>query len=166
MADLPLEDIKEFIHDEAAKGSELFEVFGMKFPAGQITLWGIALVLSIEVYLFLYLRQLAEKLRPDDPGWDAPWIGMDSSGLGKSLFFITLVPLPVASLALLTVRRTTQLLSVVPSNRFLHWRAEIGALIFACGMSLALALLCWKYRPRLIVETSDSSPSTDNVSTK
>jgi hypothetical protein len=160
MSDLPLQDIKEFVHDEAAKGPEIFEVFGMKFPAGQVTLWGIILLLSIELYFFTYLRQLAGKLSPDDPGWDVPWIGMDGSTLGQTILFVTLVPLPIAALTLLAVRRATSLF-VVSSDKSasiftllrslnLAGRGEIAVLLLACVASLVLAILCWKYRPQLV----------------
>jgi hypothetical protein len=41
---LELDDVERFMSSEAAKGTEVFEAFGMKFPAGQITLWGIVLL--------------------------------------------------------------------------------------------------------------------------
>jgi len=172
MSDLPLQDIKEFIHDEAAKGPEIFEVFGMKFPAGQVTLWGIILLLSIELYFFTYLRQLAGKLSSDDPGWDVPWIGMDGSTLAQAILFVTLVPLPVAALTLLAVRRAASLF-VVSSDKNasvftllrslnLAGRGEIAVLLLACVASLVLALLCWKYRPRLI-EASPALTKTNGT---
>jgi hypothetical protein len=157
MSDLPLQDIKEFIHDDAIKGPEVFEVFGMKFPAGQATYWGIILLLSIQLYFFTYLRQLNGKLGPNDAGWDVPWIGMDDSKVAQSMFFVSLVPLPIATLALLSYRRATTLLSVLSSDNRLstkmisrETKGEVATLLLACVASLALALLCWKYRPQLI----------------
>jgi len=37
---LELEDIEKIIAGEAKKGSEVFEVFGIKFPAGQVRVGG------------------------------------------------------------------------------------------------------------------------------
>lgn len=165
MSDLSLEDLKEFIHDDAVKGPEVFEVFGMKFPAGQATYWGIILLLSIQLYFFAYLRQLSGKLGPNDAGWDVPWIGMDDSKVAQSMFFVSLVPLPIATLVLLSSRRANTLLSVVSSDkslsimaflRMIPWKttALIAILLLACIASLALALLCWKYRPQLVAGTA------------
>ena len=156
MSDLPLQDIKEFIHDDAIKGPEVFEVFGMKFPAGQATYWGIILLLSIQLYFFTYLRQLNGKLGPNDAGWDVPWIGMDDSKVAQSMFFVSLVPLPIAMLVLLSYRRAHALLTVLSSAKIpsittpRDTKAEVAILLLACVASLALALLCWKYRPQLI----------------
>src|SRR6202023_2887975 len=99
--DLPLEDTKEFLHDEASNGQEIFEAFGMKFPAGRVTLWGELLLLSVQLYFFIYLRQLSGKLNADDPGWDVPWVGMDTSALGQAILFVSLVALPIGAMGLL-----------------------------------------------------------------
>jgi hypothetical protein len=103
-ANLPMEDIKGFLHDEAAKGPEVFEIFGMKLPAARVTLWGVLLVLSVQLYFFAYVRQLSEKLRANDPGWDVPWIGTDTSRLGKTLLFCSLLVLPSSAVAALGFR--------------------------------------------------------------
>jgi hypothetical protein len=77
----PRQDIKDFLHDEASKGAEVFEALGMKFPADKVTLWGIILILSVQLYFFVYLRQLSGRLRANDPGWDTPRVGRDTSGI-------------------------------------------------------------------------------------
>jgi hypothetical protein len=66
-----MEEVRKIIFDEATKGDEIFEAFGMKFPAGQITIWGSIVLLSIQLCIFLYflyLKQLSGRLRSHDPG--------------------------------------------------------------------------------------------------
>jgi hypothetical protein len=162
VADLPLQDIKEFLHDEAAKGQEVFEAFGMKLPAGKVTLWGEILVLSVQLYFFIYLRQVAGKLRPDDPGWDVPWVSMDTSRLSKTVVFVSLVVLPVAATALLGVqaflvwRKTAW--PYEGWSRLLH-PSEPFALGIAVIASICLGILSWRYRPKVEAEEpSYSSP--------
>jgi hypothetical protein len=161
MADLELGDIKEFIHDDAAKGPEVFEIFGMKFPAGQATFWGMVLLLSVQLYFLTYLRQLSGKLRAEDPGWEVPWIAMDPSTVAQFMFFITLVPLPLAALGLLAGKRILFILStsslaghpglltVVHSLPPIA-KTEIGVLVYAFCASGVLAISRWRYRPKLI----------------
>jgi hypothetical protein len=167
-ADLPLETIKDFLHDEAAKGPEVFEAFGMKFPAGQITFWGAILLLSVQLYFLVYLRQLFGKLKPEDPGWDVPWIGMDSSALSKMILYISLAVLPVIASILLGWQATIRLSSGYWERaehwyhpvHFLagpwHWHytvlLKIFLLIFAALASGYLGLLSWKYRPQIVPE--------------
>jgi hypothetical protein len=40
---LQLARLESFLHDDASKGSEVFEALGLKVPADQITLWGLNL---------------------------------------------------------------------------------------------------------------------------
>jgi hypothetical protein len=163
--DLPLEDIKEFLHDEAAKGPEVFEAFGMKFPAGQITFWGIALLLSVQMYFLVYLRQLVGKLKADDAGWDVPWIAMSFSGLSKSLFFMSSVVLPFAASILLAWQATFRVSSGYweRTEHWIHFLAPFPSwpqtvllkfvlLILAATMSGFLGLRSWKYRPQIAPE--------------
>jgi hypothetical protein len=172
--DLPFQDIKEFLHDEAAKGPEVFEAFGMKFPAGQITFWGLVLLLSVQLYFLAYLRQLVGKLKGEDPGWDVPWIGMDSSSISKTILYGSLVVLPFAAAILLGWQATARISSgywerldywyhpIQLRSWPWHWHytviLKMFLLIFAAVASGYLGLLSWKYRPQIAPEPS-SPPS-------
>jgi hypothetical protein len=154
-ADLPLEDIKDFLHDDAAKGQEVFEAFGMKFPAGKVTVWGFILILGVQLYFFVYLRQLSGKLRADDAGWDVPWVGMDTSALSRAMLVSTLVFLPPTAMALLgsqafVVWRKTPL----PLDGWHRWSLGSEPYAFALGLiaSFFLGVFSWRYRPRVKAE--------------
>jgi hypothetical protein len=137
----------------------------MKFPAGQVTLWGIVLLVSVELYFFLYLRQLSGKLGAGEPGWDVPWIGMDLSRLAQSIFFVTIVLLPNGAVALLAWRRIFSLFPRFSLNRTVGllsiWgrigelpgaaKTEVFTMIVASLMSVFLTIVCWKSRPHLVV---------------
>ena len=69
---LRFEDIRQMLADEATKGPDVFEAFGMRLPASQITLWGIIVLLCVQLYSVTYLRLLTGKLRTDDAGWEVP----------------------------------------------------------------------------------------------
>jgi hypothetical protein len=170
-ADLQLETLRDFLHDEAAKGPEVFEAFGMKFPAGQITLWGDVLLLSVQLYFLVYLRQLYGKLKSDDPGWDVPWLGMDSSRLSETILYISLVILPPVAATLLGWQSTVRL-SGGYWEKTGHWvrflapiwkwdwtvQSKVLALIFAVILSAYLGVLSWTYRPQINPERSSRSP--------
>lgn len=156
--DLELETLRGFIHDEASKGPEVFEAFGMKFPSAEVTLWGIILLLSIQLYLLLYLRQLSGKLDPADAAWQVPWIGMNPSGMARCTFFVTVVPLPVLAVMFLIVRRALaslgprrdlglphDLLTILQTS----WPPKLFMILslFVCFCSLVLAAYTWRYRP-------------------
>lgn len=148
MESLRFDDIRQMLAEEATKGPEIFEVFGMKLPAGQITLWGIIVLLCVQLYLLTYLRLLAGRLRPTDDGWDVPWIGMDSSRLARCILFVTLVLLPLIAVMLLAERAVSQ-----GAHRRLL--LEVLMLIGAQALACVLAVLSWRFRPRIVPETAE-----------
>jgi hypothetical protein len=119
----------------------------MKFPVERITLWGAVLVGSVQLYLLIYLRRLRGKLRPDDPGWDVPWVGMDADTASLAIMFCSIVLLPIFAMILLGYQsiRVKQFLSDTTWIR----RIEFIGLAFALLASVGLGVLSWRYRPKL-----------------
>jgi hypothetical protein len=166
---LKLESIRTLIADEAAKGSQAFEAFGMKFPAGQITLWGIVVLLGVQLYMLVYLKQLSGKLGPSDPGWDVPWIGMDQSHLGRIIVFVTMVLLPFTAMIVLGSYEISHLTHDYWPNadqpcclalRVWRWDisvlGEVLAIVSGVTVSLALGTLSWRYRPCVVADSASS----------
>ena len=150
----------------------------MKFPAGQITLWGIVILVGVQLYFFLYLKQLWGKLGPADAGWDVPWIGMDTSLWAQVIFFFSIVMVPCIAVALLGGHTISQLekpiiwspwavarkLGFIPAFTPI---AKIAGLSTGFILALLFAIRSWKYRPKLppellkvnVEETSSKSES-------
>jgi hypothetical protein len=74
-----LEEKEQKTKGENTKDTATFEPLGMKIPAKESSFLGVIILVSAQMYLLIYLRQLMGKLHVDDPGWDVPWIGMDGS---------------------------------------------------------------------------------------
>ena len=150
---LDLDEIDKIVSDEASKGSEVFEAFGMKFPAPQITIWGIFILVGVQIYFVLYLRQLRSKLGPKDAAWDVPWVGMDTSWFGQALFFISVVVFPLSALAALYGRAMSQeprsMISMGTFFENLHSN-PLSQAKFAIAFlaTLILGILSWRYRPK------------------
>ena len=64
------------------------------------------MLLAVQLYLVLYLKKLSNKLEPDAPGWDAPWIAKDQSRGAQMVVFATFVILPFAA-AVFTIGQFT-----------------------------------------------------------
>ena len=144
---LEFDDVEKFLATDAAKGTEVFEAFGMKFPADQITGWGIVLLLGIQLYFFVYVKQLDGKLARGDAGWDVPWIGMDTSWLARGIFFVTIVMLPWMATAALGAQAIFRLRHPYADERLSV--VMTSALATAFVLTAALGFLCWKYRPKI-----------------
>src|SRR5262249_54156610 len=113
-----------------------------------------------------YLRRLSNRLQPDDPGCDVPWMAMDDSDLARTMLLFTFVFLPVFAAVVVTNRAVPQ---AMPDG--VTWKIvkglngyELGQLIFiffgfyASGI---LSILCWKYRPKF--SNGCGSESTEQI---
>jgi hypothetical protein len=120
-------DLKEVLATTEVSEAPVFEAFGIKFPADIAALGGAIVMLSTQLYFFIYLRKLCVNLSADDPGWEVPWMGMDSSRLARMVLFVTVIVLPVLSLAVLdgewAIRATRGDWKIVGYHvQFTNWR--------------------------------------------
>jgi len=144
---LELEDAVKFISTEAAKGSEVFEAFGMKFPTGQITLWGIVILLGVQLYFYMYLSQLSGKLAQNDTGWDVPWLGMNTSFIAQTVFFLTVIIFPCFAIGLLGGHSILQTNEPLAYSNFPP--AKTAGLISALIAAMVLGIASWRGRPKI-----------------
>jgi hypothetical protein len=144
-----LESIGKIISQVTSQTAETFEAFGMKFPTDKIAIWGIFVLLCVQLYFLTYLRQLSGKLRVDDAGWDVPWIGMNQSLLAVSIFFVSLILLPLLAVVLLARQALYQSRDYVA--------IKSCALVSAFAVSLVIGILSWRSRPKLGQEESSAT---------
>lgn len=150
--------LEEALSKSDLSDSAVFEAFGIRFPADMATLGGIVALLSVQLYFFLYLRKLNGSLKPDDPCWDVPWIGMDSSGLARAVFVGTVVLLPVVSLMVLS-HETLRVALFVKWDR--TGVLKTLGLLLAMTLSAFLGIRSWKYRPQVSSSAASQESSSD-----
>jgi hypothetical protein len=68
---LKVTDLKNYLLQQIEKGDSVFDAFGLKIPLDQLTFWGIVVVLSVQLYFFLHVREFHAKIKASDSGWDA-----------------------------------------------------------------------------------------------
>jgi hypothetical protein len=151
---LSLSDLRSHLIQQLEKGDSVFEAFGLKIPVAQLTFWGIVVVLSVQLYFLLHLREFHAKIRPRDTGWDVPWIGVYPSVLSRAVYFTTTTVMPVVAVALLAYRATvSRVQAFVHANRW-DIRSlivlEIALLVFSAVMSALLSWVAWKHSPTLV----------------
>jgi hypothetical protein len=142
LQDLDLEEARKILSEDATKGDEIFEAFGLKFPAGQVAFWGPLILLSVQLYLLAYLTQIPGRLQSSDPGSEILWIGTSKKPLARSIFFVTLFLLPIVAMASLAKSQVTK-----GWDRWIIVRDLY--LIVAVVVSLFLGVWSWKCRPRV-----------------
>jgi len=140
-----LTDIEATLSSEAAKAGDTFEFQGVKFPISNVTIWGVIVLWLIQLYFFIYLKQLSGKLSNADPGWDVPWIGMNTDVLARMLFFLSVILLPCVAVSLLAshIRFSSQ-------EHLTHLKLIHGSyILMAVTPAACLGILSWVYRPTL-----------------
>ena len=116
---------------------------------------GYEILLVVQLYFFVYLKQLSGKLAPEDAAWDVPWIAMDMSRLSRILFFVSVVLVPSVAVALLSWHAATATSTALAH----HWViAKMISLVAAFLLVAILGILSWKYRPRVSMSINELSP--------
>lgn len=102
LRDLPFERLFTILGAEEQRSSEQrVEIFGTKFPTGEIIRWGIPVVLLIQLYLLMHLKVLSATIGPEELESIIPWTGIYTSKLARLGTAITAFLLPSAVLMLL-----------------------------------------------------------------
>lgn len=135
---LNVDTILKIIESEKARAGDSFEAFGVKFPAEGTTRWGILVVISIQVYFWLHLQELAKKLGPRDEGWEVAWIGVYHSFIAKLVFGLSAFFLPVLAVLSLAVRAAWM-------GSFPWWKDLL--LMLPIVTSGIVAVLAWRRLP-------------------
>jgi hypothetical protein len=149
---------------ESKDDSQPFEPFGIKFKSAQVPQWGTVVLLGVQVYLLIYLKRLWKKLKHDDPGWDTPWLAMDSSVLARLMLFLSMVLLPSAAATLIFLKAESQYsldvsfwhVTYIFERLSISQRVDYVMIPLGCLVSIILGILCWVYRPRLAEQSAPS----------
>jgi hypothetical protein len=146
-----LADLRTHLIQQLEKGDTVFEVFGMKVPLSLITSWGIVIVLSVQLYFFLHMREFHSKIKPLDPGLDVPWIAVYPSRMSRAVYLTTLL-LPLIAVSLLASHASASLIHSFAKEHLWCYRwliiGELATLLLSTFITALLSWLIWKHRPR------------------
>jgi hypothetical protein len=123
---------------EQNRTGDSFEAFGVKFPAEATTRWGVVVVLAVQLYFWIHLHELAQRLQPNAPGWEVAFIGMYSSHPSRVVYSLSTHFLPVAAIIALGVKG----LFIGDFQRMYWWVLGIST-----ALSIGLAILSWDSAP-------------------
>jgi hypothetical protein len=146
------------------------DTFSVRFPG--LSARVITILIGIQLYFVMYMKQLSSRLMPDDPGWDVPWMTMDQSMLARTMLFVSLVLLPGFAALFVMVQVATQLFRnssfwhprTLFNNISVPSRAQLVLMLVGFFVSLCLSILCWKYRPKLTEPVAPSEVLEDQGS--
>jgi hypothetical protein len=135
---LPLDSFDPILESEQQRSGESFEALGVKFPADETTRWGIVVVIAVQLYIWIILRQRSAPLAPGDAAFEVAWLGLFSSAIARVTCLISIALLPALVVADLAIR-AVELGHVSSLYRVL--------LVVSALLSAIMAALCWKNLP-------------------
>ena len=140
-----LADVSAFLAAQLAQSKKDVELLGVKIPTELISRWGLVLIVCVQFYYWLNLRQLASQLEGSPQPVSEPWIGIYPDAWARIAFRSSSAILPFLAIYLVVWTGLTAdgALTVGPK---LFSRGIEGAIAF-CG--LALAVGTWKICDRI-----------------
>ena len=136
---LPPGTIDDVLASEEKRYGESFEALGIKFPAENTTLWGIIVILTIQVYLWIQLQEFDLRSHRAEAVEEVAWIGLYQSWRARALVFVTTCLLPFLAVGLLEMRS----LHLVSHK----WRYA-ALMVISATTTFGLGLLIWFRLPK------------------
>ncbi len=97
------EQIAKVLRNLRERTGKEVEVSGLKLPLEVITRWGLIVILAIQLYFWIDLRNFLAKAVT--PGMlDVPWIGLYPDRLSHSVFWASAIVLPVLTVCFLVLK--------------------------------------------------------------
>jgi hypothetical protein len=128
-------------NQQSQHSSESFEAFGVRFPASATVGWGTVVVLAVQIYLLLHLRELAPRLTSDDPGLDVPWVGLYRWGVSRLMMIASLL-LPAFTIFVLNADSHHWL----RAYGLAHWKTQLAPI----GSIILSLYLTWQIGKKLL----------------
>ena len=94
---------EKILDAEAKRTGDAFEAVGLKIPAEVAVRCGVLLVLGVQLYLLIHLREFGNRL-DREAGYEVAWIGVYSSKLARVMLLVSLLLLPACTVVLLSFR--------------------------------------------------------------
>lgn len=128
-------------NQQSQHSSESFEAFGVRFPASATVGWGTVVVLAVQIYLLLHLRELAPRLTSDDPGLDVPWVGLYRWSVSRLMMTASLL-LPAFTIFVLNADSHHWL----RAYGLAHWKTQLAPI----GSIILSLYLTWQIGKKLL----------------
>jgi len=93
--DISIDDAITLLNRDKKLLGEKFEVFGVKFSSDTLSVWGVLLLLGIQLYFLLHLYDFVKKNTNSNDSWNIAWIANYNNIYSKSTTIISACIIPV-----------------------------------------------------------------------
>jgi hypothetical protein len=163
-----LGEMQTYLAQQLEKGGDVFEAFGLKVPVEKLTIWGVVIVLAVQLYLCLHLIELHSTIKSSDQGGcDVPWIGMYTSTASRIVFFVSIFVLPLVAVGLLVFHAVAPVFMDIKLRWPMQWKKPIEVSAYLCSVfaSLCLAWFTWRLQPLALRTSAARKANTDESQT-
>lgn len=101
---LEIDDAIHRVEAEFAQSEKNVSVFGFAVPISQLSSWGVLVLISVQLYLWLHLHEFASRIEPEADGWSVAWVGFYNSSIAKIVVFVSCAILPTSASLILGYR--------------------------------------------------------------
>lgn len=91
---LTIDQVSDLLKRDEEQARQSFEIFGAKFPSEILGIWGIVILLSIQLYQWLHLRNFIY-LNSSNEKIDFPWIALYRGFIPKVVTIFSACLLPI-----------------------------------------------------------------------
>ena len=94
-------DVERLLQSEMQRerSTEKIEFLGLKFPERDLATWGAGIILVIQLYFWVHLRELSFRASRDDFSSQVAWIGLYKSIYARAMTCLTACILPLGVIA-------------------------------------------------------------------
>jgi hypothetical protein len=126
---LEISDAVHRLESEAASAEKSISVLGFTVPVPQLSLWGVLILLSLQLYLWLHLHELAARIEPDAEGWNVAWIGVYRTRAALAVAVVSCLVLPVLAAIALAYRLSSTSFHYRRTLLTMSWTAVLASLL-------------------------------------
>jgi hypothetical protein len=94
-------DVQRLLQSEMQRerSTEKIEFLGLKFPERDLATWGALIILVIQLYFWIHLRELSSRASRDDFSSQVAWIGLYKGIYARATTCLTACILPLGVIA-------------------------------------------------------------------
>jgi hypothetical protein len=101
--DLQLDKIQAILRAQKLTSGESIEIVGIKLAVESVRSGGALLILGVQLYFLLHLKEFVRRIVPESEAWDAAWIGLYPGALAVGAFWFSAFLLPTAAVFVLCI---------------------------------------------------------------
>ena len=130
--DLDFDKVSRILVDARRTAGPRFEAFGASVPSAVLARWGIPIVLTIQLYLWVHLREYRKKLGVMGVRPETPWIPMYSGLVARTVSCLSVAALPLVAVGVPAFREYLRMNSM---STLMWW-------LLVCGGLAAVLAVC------------------------